>query len=176
MIHEALQGFAQHCADSASLAKLLQNITLGIVPAGELSLHVCWWSFSACTFAGAEYVFRCVFILLLSLWRSDASSSTHNLLLHHQLRELFIRCHVAGSGNGVASSLDAADPVRAVLNIVRGVQEPIDLYSVMRLDKPDEPAKWDVHFFCWAGECTRAEALQLSLFLVSSFSLSVSAY
>jgi len=89
MIHEALQGFAQHCPDRASLARLLQTITLGIVP--------------------------------------------------------------AGSGNGVAASLDAADPVQAVLNIVRGVQEPIDLYSVTRLDKPDEPPKWDVHFFCWAA-------------------------
>eukprot|EP00656_Telonema_subtile_P054015 TRINITY_DN7945_c0_g2_i2.p1 TRINITY_DN7945_c0_g2~~TRINITY_DN7945_c0_g2_i2.p1 ORF type:complete len:336 (-),score=50.25 TRINITY_DN7945_c0_g2_i2:93-1100(-) len=57
----------------------------------------------------------------------------------------------AGSGNGVAASMRASDPVQAVLNIIQGSPASVDLFSVHRLAHPAAAPTWDVHFFCWAA-------------------------
>eukprot|EP00658_Telonema_sp_P-2_P072218 TRINITY_DN61391_c0_g1_i1.p1 TRINITY_DN61391_c0_g1~~TRINITY_DN61391_c0_g1_i1.p1 ORF type:complete len:444 (-),score=82.83 TRINITY_DN61391_c0_g1_i1:337-1668(-) len=67
------------------------------------------------------------------------------------LRRISLAIVPAGSGNGVAASLGAFDPVDGVLNIVQGNPTQVDLFSIHSLDNPSAPPLWDMHFFCWAA-------------------------
>ena len=96
-------------------------------------------------------------------------------ILERVLSKVVLAIVPAGSGNGVAASLGASDPLQATLNIACGKPTAVDVMSVKRLSAeggsgpkatlppkalkllgaeakhPADPPVFDVHFFCWAA-------------------------